>query len=181
VTLTPDRLQWDVTWEFSYVALFIVGLALAAVTGLISDLRSLARHHLVVPYSDLHRPFLTLLGRRLAVALVLFGLVGLVLSAQRFAEARSTLLIASGAGIAAALATFFVWRRPCAVALDTNRATVVRDILPGAYGQVRIERKGVAVVLAAQSVDADVIPAGAEVEVVDCSRSVLTVRLPAEA
>ena len=72
-------------------------------------------------------------------------------------------------------------RRPCAVALDSERATVVRDIQPGAYGQVRIEKNGVTVLMAAQSVDAGVIPAGAEVEVVDCSRSVLTVRLRSEA
>ncbi len=165
------------TWEFSYVAAFIVGLALAAVTGLISNLRSLARHHLVVPYSDLHRPFLALLGRRLAIGLVLFGLVGLVINAQRHAEPSTTLLISAAAGLAGIVAAFVMLRRPCAMALDSERATVVRDILPGAYGQVRIERSGVSVVMAAQSVDADVIPAGAEVEVVDCSRSVLTVRL----
>jgi hypothetical protein len=166
-----------VTWEFCYVAVFIVGLALATVTGLISNLRSLARHDLVVPHSDLYRPSLAFLGRRLAIGLVLFGLVGLVITAQRHAETRTTLLLATAAGIAGVLAALLMMRRPCAVALDSERATVVRDIQPGAYGQVRIEKNGVMVLMAAQSVDAGVIPAGAEVEVVDCSRSVLTVRL----
>lgn len=169
------------TWEFSYVAAFIVGLALAAVTGLISDLRSLARHHLVVPHPDLHRPFLALLGRRLAIGLMLFGLVGLVINARRHAERSTTLLIAAGAGLAGIAAALLMLRRPCAIALDSERATVVREIQPGAYGQVKIERNGVTVVMAAQSVDAGVIPAGAEVEVVDCTRSVLTVRLHSEA
>ncbi len=165
------------TWEFCYVAVFIVGLALAAVTGLIRDLRSLARHHLVVPHPDLHRPFLALLGRRLAIGLVLFGLVGLVIAAQRHAQPRTTLLLATAAGFAGILATLLLMRRPCATALGSERATVVRDIQPGAYGQVRIEKNGVTVLMAAQSADAALIPAGAEVDVVDCSRSVLTVRL----
>lgn len=169
------------TWEFSYVAVFILGLALAAVTGLISDLRSLARHHLVLPHSDLHRPFLALLGRRLAIGFGLFGLVGLVINAQRDADPPTTLLIAAVAGVAGVVAASVVLRRPCAIALDSERATVVREIQPGAYGQVRIERNGLTVVMAAQSVDAGTIPAGAEVEVVDCSRSVLTVRLHPEA
>ncbi|HQT95696.1 MAG: hypothetical protein B7Z68_10850 [Acidobacteria bacterium 21-70-11] len=169
------------TWEFCYVAVFVVGLGLAAVTRLISDLRSLARHHLVVPHSDLHRPFLALLGRWLAIGMVLFGLVGLVVTAQRHAKPWTTLLLATAAGIAGILAALLMMRHPCAVALGSERATVVRDIQPGAYGQVRIEKNGVTVLMAAQSVDAGVIPAGAEVEVVDCSRSVLTVRLRSEA
>ena len=69
-----------------------------------------------------------------------------------------------------------ILRRPCPPDMDISRATVVRDIQPGAYGQVRLERAGMTVVLAAQSADTAPIPAGAQVEVVDCSRSVVIVR-----
>jgi intracellular sulfur oxidation DsrE/DsrF family protein len=55
---------------------------------------------------------------------------------------------------------------------------VVKDIEPGGYGQVRVERNGVAVLLAAQNADRIAIRAGSDVEVVDCTRSVITVRLP---
>jgi outer membrane lipoprotein SlyB len=41
---------------------------------------------------------------------------------------------------------------------------------------VKLERDGGSVVLAAQSVDHALIPAGSEVEVVDSTRSVVTVR-----
>jgi len=43
---------------------------------------------------------------------------------------------------------------------------------------VRVERNGVAVLLAAQNADRIAIRAGSDVEVVDCTRSVITVRLP---
>ncbi len=166
------------TWGFGFLASFIVGLVLAAVSGLIRDLQSLARHKVVVPHSAKHLPFLTLLGRQLAGGLTLCGVVGLILVAQRGIGPRTALLWALGAGVIGVLAASVTLHRPCARALSSQRATVVKEIQPGGYGQVRLERNGVAVVLAAQNADRLPIPAGSTVEVVDCTRSVVTVRLP---
>jgi hypothetical protein len=150
-----------VTWAFAYFACFIVGLVLAAVSGLIRDLQLLARPNVLVPHSPNRLLFINLLRRRLAAGLILSGLVGLVLAVQRGVGSRDGLL-----------------RRPCATALSSRYATVVKDIEPGGYGQVRVERNGVAVLLAAQNADRIAIRAGSDVEVVDCTRSVITVRLP---
>lgn len=166
------------TWAFGYLACFIVGLVLGAVTGLIRDLRSLAQRHVVVPHSDLHLPFLGLVGRRLAAGLILTGVVGLILAAQRGIDHRATLIPACAAGVLGVLVASLLLRRPGGLAPSSSRATVVKDIHPGGYGQVRIERAGMAVLLAAQSVEPLFIPAGTDVEVVDCTRSVITVRLP---
>ena len=177
----PNSLEWAVTWEFSYVAALIVGLALAAVTGLIRELRPHSRRHFVLPNQDLHAPLLALLGRRLAVGLILFGGAGFALLARRGVATAGDAIAAGAAGVLGVVAAFLFLRRPCAVALRSERATVVRDIPAGGYGQVRIRRGEVDVVMAAQSVDGGVLAAGTEVEVVDCSRSVLTVRRRPEA
>ncbi len=169
------------TWEFAYVALLIVGLVLASVTGLLRDLRSLGRRYLVVPHPDQHSPFLGLIGRRLSVGLVLGGLVGFVAGARWTSDPRTTALLAAGTGLVGILGAAVVLRRPCLDRVHGERATVVRDIPPGGYGQIRIERNGVVVVIAAQSADPVPIPAGAEVDVVECTRSVLTVRAHATA
>ena len=166
------------TWAFGYLACFIVGLVLGAVTGLIRDLRALAHHGVVVPHPDLHRPLLGLVVSRVGAGLILAGLVGFVLSARRAPDHETALVLACAAGAVAALAATLVLRPRCAPGIRMQHATVVKEIQPGGYGQVRIERDGVAVLLAAQSVDVSSIPAGSEVEVVECTRSVLTVRLP---
>jgi hypothetical protein len=167
-----------VTWAFGYLACFIVGLVLAAVSGLIRGLQLLAHPSVVVPHSAQRLPFINLLGRRLAAGLILSGLVGLVLAVQRAVGLRAALLWAVAAGVVGVLAASVPLRHPCAQVLDSQHATVVKDIQPGGYGQVRLERNGVAVLLAAQNADRLVIPAGSDVEVVDCTRSVIIVRLP---
>jgi len=169
-----------VTWTFLYAAALVFGLALAAVTGLIRDLRCLA-HNVVVPHADQRSAFLGPLGPRLAVALVFGGAVGLFAGARRAADPRTPLLLALAAGLAGFLLAVMLLRSRRSASLRVERATVVRDILPGGYGQIRFERAGGSVVLAAQSVDQAVIPAGCEVEVLDCTRSVVTVRRPTAA
>jgi hypothetical protein len=163
------------TWLFMYAAVLVVGLVLAAVAGLARDLRSLA-HHVVVPQPDRHFAVLALFGRRLAAALVLSGALGLVMSARPFADPKRTLAVALAVGAVGFVLAFAFLRPPCAELGRIVKATVVRDIPPGGYGQIRLERAEGSVVFAAQSVDAGTIPAGSEVEVVDCTRSVITVR-----
>ena len=165
------------TWAFAYLVAFLVGLVLASVTGLLRDLRNLSRHHhLVVPHPDQQSAFLALLGRRLAVGLFLFGLVGLIVGGRRLSEPRITFPVALIAGVLGVVLGLAAVRRPSGDAAHAERATVVREIPPGGYGQVRLERDGGSVVLAAQNIENTVIPAGSEVEVVDCTRSVVTVR-----
>jgi hypothetical protein len=158
-----------------YAVALVVGLVLAGVTGLIRDLRSLA-HNLVVPHPDQHSAFLALLGRRLAVGLVLAGIVGLFMSARPLSDPRRILVISLAVGVVGFVLALFLLRTPCDEIRHIEKATVVRDIPPGGYGQVRFERKGGSVLLAAQNVDSAVIPAGCAVEVVDCTRSVVTIR-----
>jgi hypothetical protein len=166
-----------VTWAFAYLVALIVGLALATVTGLLRHVRNLSRHrHLVVPHADQYPAFLNLLGRRLAIGLVSFGVVGLVIGARWVSERRSTFLAALGAGVAGLVLGFVCYRRPSGRTDRHDRATVVREIPPGGYGQVRLERPGGSVILAAQNIDQLVLPAGSDVEVVDATRSVITVR-----
>jgi hypothetical protein len=166
-----------VTWAFGYLVAFLVGLVLATVTGLLRDLPYLSRHHhLVVPHPDQQSAVLALLGRRLAVGLFLFGVVGLVAGGRRLSEPRFTFPVALGAGVLGFVLSLAVLRRPSGEAAHVERATVVREIPPGGYGQVRVERDGGSVVLAAQNVDRTVLVAGSEVEVVDCTHSVVTVR-----
>ncbi|MBZ5587950.1 MAG: hypothetical protein LAO05_05250 [Acidobacteriia bacterium] len=169
------------TWGFLYLASFLVGLVLAAVTGLVPDLNSLARHRVVVASPDHHKPFLAKVGTRLAVGLIVFGVVGLLWVGGRVKEPRPTLELATVAGILATLGAAVLLRRTRRAPTHGTRATVVRDILPGGYGQVRIERDGLAVVMAAQSDENSLLAAGSEVEVVDSSRSVLTVRMSPKA
>jgi membrane-bound ClpP family serine protease len=57
-----------------------------------------------------------------------------------------------------------------------QRAVVVREIPPGGFGQVKVQAGEREALLAAQSQEEEGIPAGAEVEVVDCQRSVVVVR-----
>jgi hypothetical protein len=166
-----------VTWAFGYLVAFLVGLVLAGVTGLLRDLRNLScHHHLVVPHPDQQSAFLALVGRRLAVGLFLFGVVGLVVGGRRLSEPQFTFPVALGAGVLGLVLSLAVLRRPSSKAPHIERATVVREIPPGGYGQVRVGRDGGSVVLAAQNVDRTVLPAGSEVEVVDCTQSVVTVR-----
>jgi hypothetical protein len=107
---------------------------------------------------------------------VLSGALGLVMSARPFADPKRTLAVALAVGAVGFVLAFAFLRPPCAELGRIVKATVVRDIPPGGYGQIRLERAEGSVVFAAQSVDAGTIPAGSEVEVVDCTRSVITVR-----
>lgn len=168
------------TWAFGYFVPLIVGLVLAGVTGLIKDLRSVGHHQrLVVPHADQHSAFLALLGRRLACGLVVFGLVGLVLGSRHGLAVWAVATLAGAAGVVACLLGTLVLRRPAVPGPRPSLAVVVREMAPGAYGQVRFAQGGGTVVVAAQSVDAELLREGVEVIVVDCTRSVITVRRPA--
>jgi len=168
-----------VTWGFLYLTVLLVGLVLAAVTGLVRDLPVIASHrHLVVPRPEQHLSGLNRFGRRLGLALLGFGAAGLL---ARTTESLTTAAVAAIAGagalVAAALSLALV-RRPCRAGVAADQATVVRGMSPGGYGQVRIGEGEAAAVVAARSADDEELPAGTVVEIVDCTRSVITVRKP---
>lgn len=165
------------TWGFVYLAALVVGLVLAVVTGLLRDLRSLARHRLIVPYPDQNPPFIALLGRRLSPGLIVAGGVGLVMSGGRVPDPSQALLTALAAGGVCFLLAHVVLRRRHLRRPPVEHAVVVGEIAPGGYGQVRIQHGKESVVLAAQSIESGVIPAGTAVEVVEGTRSVITIRL----
>jgi len=169
-----------VTWAFAYLAALVLGLVLAIVTGLLRDLRSLARPRLVVPHPDQNAPFIALLGRRLSPGLIVAGAVGLVMSGGRVPEPLRTLPVALAAGLVCFLLAHIFLRRRLPRRPPIEHAVAVREIAPGGYGQVRIQHGKESVVMAAQSIEEDAIPAGALVEVVEGTRSVLTIRLQEE-
>lgn len=74
------------------------------------------------------------------------------------------------------LATRFAHRQVRPMRPSSRRATVVRAIPAGGFGQVRVDAAGTPLLLAACSAGMGAIPAGAEVEIVDESRSVVVVR-----
>lgn len=171
------------TWTFLYLAILMVGLVLGAVTGLFRDLFFLgARHrHLVVPNAEQHFPFLSVAAERISVVLMVFGLVGLVVWRPQSADAGHAVAVASAGAAAAGAAALLLLRRRCPPSRLGARVTVVGDIPPGGYGQVVFAQGSDKTVLAAQNLDDQVIPAGAEVVVLDCERSVVSVRRAAPA
>lgn len=170
------------TWGFVYLSVLLVGLVLAAVTGLIRDLPVIASHrHLVVPRPEQHVSGLNLLGRRLGLTMLAFGGVGLLLQVWEHLSVQTSMVVAGTSAVVVAAISFAILRRPGEQSLSRERATVVRDMSPGGYGQVRVGEGDGAAVVAARSVDEDALPAGTLVEIVDSSRSVIIVRRPGEA
>ena len=165
------------TWIFTYSILFLLGLLLAGSTGLLRRLPFLSHYHnVVLPAPEHHVTAFTSLAWRLSVGLALFGLVGILLAAASNTAPRTHLVAATAAGVVGAILAALLLRPRCADVEETRTATAVRDIPPGGYGQVRFDRSGANVMMAAQNVDATAIAAGDAVEVVDCQRSVLTIR-----
>jgi hypothetical protein len=166
-----------VTWAFGYLLVLLIGLVMVAASGTLRTLPHLTpQRHLVAPHPEQRSSAIGRLGWRLGIALLFAGGVGLAF--EEFTPFTAVIDIGAGAaaGLGVALAATVLGRRHCPPALAGELAVVVREIGPGAFGQVRLSEAAGSTVLAARSVDLDVIPAGAQVEVVDCSRSVLLVR-----
>ncbi len=160
-----------------YSILFLLGLLLAGSTGLLRRLPFLSHYHnVVLPAPEHHVTAFTLLARRLSVGIALFGLVGVLLAAASSTSPRTHLAAAAASGVVGGLVAAFLLRPRCTDVEETRDAVAVRDIPPGGYGQVRFDRSGADVMMAAQNIDATAIAAGDHVEVVDCQRSVLTIR-----
>lgn len=167
------------TWSFLFVAVLVVGVVLAAVIGGLRNERQVRSHHrhLVLPHADHHGVFRSHVALWAAAGLSGFGLAGLLAASLLGLPPKTSLNVAAGAGAVCAAVAVLLIRPHCPPARHGERATAIREMLPGAYGQIRVEQADHHVIMAAQSADDRPIPAGAEVEVLDCDRSVVRVRL----
>lgn len=167
------------TWPFLFLVALVVGVVLTAVIGwLRNDRHVRSQHrHLVLPNADHHGAFRNHLALRVAVGFSGFGLAGLLAASLLGLPPGTSLTVAAAVGTLCAAAALVLIRPPAAPGRPGGRATAVREMLPGAYGQIRVEHGQHHVIMAAQNADERPIPAGAEVEVLDCDRSVVRIRL----
>lgn len=163
-----------VTWGFLYLAILLVGLILVAIFGVLETLH--VSTPLALPRAELARHRRQVHIARLGAGAAAFGGAGLVLVTWWRTTPSAAFLTALAASLVCWLVCRWVFRLPCPPSVLQQKATVLRDIPPGGYGQVRLEGGGASTVLAAQSESDEPIPAGTEVEVVDCQRSVVVVR-----
>lgn len=161
------------TWGFFFLATLLVGLILATVFGI---LESLPRGHIALPRAELMRHRRQVHIARLGVGLAAFGGAGLVLVSWGRTSWQGVVISSFAFGFLSWLVCRWLLLLPCAPSVLEQRATVVREIPPGGYGQVRLQAGDSTMVLAAQSDEEEPIPAGSEVQVVDCQRSVVVVR-----
>lgn len=166
------------TWAFIYLACLLVGLVLAAVSGLFGDIRALLQNLPVAPAADHHPALLNVVARRFAAGLCAFGGVGLILATRGREHFATALTGAITAGLAAVVAAIVLLRRRRPRPPRPGVAVVVREIPPGGYGQIRLPEHAGGLLMAAQTDDPQPIPAGIEVEVVDIERTVVLVRRP---
>jgi len=161
--------------SFVFVASLLLGLAMAATSGL---LRRIAARHLrqqvTMPAPEHHSAVRNLAIQRASLVVTAFGIGGM---AVRHSASADRLLVAAVAAMLAGLVALFALRPACPPR-TASLARVVRAIGSGGYGQVEVAEGKRIIVLAAKSADGRPIPSGAEVEVLDCESSVLTVRLP---
>ncbi len=162
------------TWSFLFLTCFLVGLVMAATSGL---LRRFTVHRLcqqiTLPAPEHHSALVNLIARRASFPLAAFGAVGLVLLRSE----TTTRLIAGAVGaLLATVVAIVVLREWWSPPPPPVAAIVARAIPPNGFGQIEIEQGGRTVVLAARSADGQAIAAGAAVEMVDCQSSVMTVR-----
>lgn len=162
------------TWGFFFLAALLVGLSLAATFGILESLPK--NPHVALPRAEFARHRRQVHIARFGVSLVGFGGIGLVLVSWGRWTPEVVLAISGVSALVFWMLGHWVLRMPCATLASQQRATVVREIPPGGYGQVRLETGGAVTLFAAQSEDPEPIPAGSEVEVVDCQRSVVLVR-----
>jgi hypothetical protein len=163
-----------VTWSFVFLAFLLLGLAMAATSGLLRRLGVHRLHALItMPAPEHHSAVVHLMTQRASIVVAAFGVAGLLALGS---EVQARLVIAAVAALVGALVALLVLRPTCPLPAAT-RGRVVRAIAAGSYGQVEVDGGNRTLVLAARADNGAEIPLGASVEVVDCESSVLTVRL----
>lgn len=162
------------TWSFVFLVSLVVGLVMAATSGLMRQMTPhRICHHITVPRPEHRLAIINLIAQRLSLPLLAFGAAGLLL----YRAERPTRLVVSGlVALGSGAVSIVVLRRRRTRPLPPG-AVVVRDIPATGFGQVEVEHGGRKLVLAARSADGIAIPAGSAIEMVDCESSVLSVRL----
>jgi hypothetical protein len=163
-----------VTWFFLYVSALVVGLMLAGVPLLVRRGR-LEHVQGALPLAA-HQGTAGAVVRGAGLGLIVAGTAGLAMIGWGFLAPDEILAWAAATGLAVWIATALVLRRRRSDSDAAGVATVIRDIPPGTYGQVRIQIRGTVVTMAAFNEGAATIPAGEVVDVLDSGRSVVRIR-----
>ena len=162
-----------VTWSFLFLASLLLGLVMAATSGLLRRITGHRLfHQITVPDQEHRSVLISVIARRCSLPLAAFGTAGLLLwRAEPPARLTTATVVALAAGAIAVLVMRRHRERPLA-----SRAVVIRAIPANGFGQVGIAQGRRTLVLAARSEDGHPIPVGCAIEMVDCESSVLTVR-----
>lgn len=162
------------TWTFFYLAILFSGLVLAIVFMVLESLSK--QKQIAMPRAELAHLCRQIHICHLGIASAIFGAVGLALNLFTSGPWYTVVLLGLFAGLFGWFVGRFALRLPCPTSVSGVKATVLRDIPPGGYGQVRITDGHSETVLAAQNNDSEAILAGSLVEIVDCQRSVVVIR-----
>jgi membrane protein implicated in regulation of membrane protease activity len=170
-----------VTVGFLYLILFLGGVTVALVTGLVR--RALQPERFGCWVAPAHHHWKLEASPKLDFAVALttcFGLVAFLVHGLAALDMSHEVGMGALGGLAGASALCLLMRRrsehPGYPAEQAATATVVREIPAGGYGQVQVLVEGARVTLAARSEAAAPIAVGSEVEVVDRRESVVVVR-----
>lgn len=174
------------TWGFAYLLIFLSGFMMALVSGFSRRLLHPSElcDHVVVPSHEHLRALRFPAADILASFLTLFGLSSLLVHGFTSLAPQKEIAIGAGAGLVGIfLLRFWLCRicDPCESLKECpQKVKVVREIPANGYGQVEVMIEGAHLKLAARS-EADVpIPAGALVEILDRSESVVVVKPSAD-
>jgi len=171
-----------VTVGFAYLLVFLGGFTLALVTGFARRLLHPTElcDHVVVPFHEHLRGLRAPAADVLASFLTVFGLCSLVLHGLFALTPWQEITLGGAAGVVGIFALRFWLRRVCdpgeRIGRSSAEVRVIREIPANGYGQVEVLVEGTGLKLAARSLDADPIPAGAIVEILEQSESVVVVR-----
>lgn len=167
------------TWIFAYAVALLLGLLLWVASGPHGrPSAAAAAGPVTLPRADAGHSGHPRAARAVGAGLAVLGLAGIGLTVAAPGSPGAVALAAAGGVLAAFLAAGLAMRRRAPQTADLRQVTVVRDIAPGAYGQVELDGVGRRIVMAAFNAGDSILAAGSIAEVVSDERSVLTVRRP---
>jgi membrane protein implicated in regulation of membrane protease activity len=170
-----------VTLGFAYLLIFLGGFTLALVTGFARRLLHPTElcDHVVVPSHEHLRGLRYPAADVLASFLTVFGLSCLIIHGTTALAPVHEIAIGLVTGVIGIFFLRFWLRRVCdpteRVQATPSQVRVVRDIPAQGYGQIEMVVDGGALKLAARSQDLEPIPAGALVDILERSESVVVV------
>lgn len=171
------------TWGFLYLLLFLGGLTLAVVTGLVRRMlhpSELCDHQVVVPSHEHWQAAYAPRTDLLVAFTTVFGLTTLAVHGLTSLDPVREIGIGAAIGALGAIVLRAWMRHIChplgVIGEAADEVTVVRDIPAAGFGQIKVNAGGAHTTLAARSADGTTIPAGTPVELLDSADSVAVVR-----